>query len=139
MRLNIVHITLILFLGCSPSIEKEDLQHLNGYWEIEKVEFPNGQTKEYAISMTIDYIKLDGMSGFRKKVQPQLNGSYRTSDDAEHFDIIQKNEVFKMVYGLETKQREEKVILIDENSFAVRNQDDKIYIYKRYKPLNLEP
>ena len=38
----------------------DDLKNLNGYWEIEKVTFPNGETKDYSVSTTIDYIELKG-------------------------------------------------------------------------------
>jgi len=139
MRLTIVYSTFIIILGCSPTPQKEDLNYLNGYWEIEEVQFVDGQTKAYTVSTTIDFIKLDGMSGFRKKVQPKLNGFYQTSSDAESFEIIEKDKAFKMVYGRETQQWEEEVISVRENSFSVRNQDKVLYTYKRYKPLNLEP
>lgn len=139
MRRTFVYGILIFFMGCHPTTKKEDLKFLNGYWEIEKVEFSDGQTKEYNISTTIDYIKLDEMSGFRKKVQPQLNGSYRTSDDAENFKIIEMDGIFKIVYGLGINSWEEEVISIERNSFSVRNQNDKIYSYKRFEPLNPQP
>ena len=139
MRSTMNYFVLIFLLGCNPKIQKEDLKHLNGYWEIAEVEFADGQTKEYGISTTIDYIELNVMSGFRKKVQPQLNGSYKTSDDAENFKIIEKDEVLIIVYGEGRQQWEEEVITLNENLFSVRNQDGKIYRYKRYEPLNLQP
>lgn len=131
-------VVLIFFFGCSTSIQKQDLKYLNGYWEIAEVEFANGKTKEYDINTTIDFIELNGLSGFRKKMQPQLNGSYKTSDDAENFRIIEKEEVLILIYGEGTKEWEEEIITLDKNLFSVRNQDGKIYRYKRYEPLNLK-
>ena len=130
---------LIFIVSCGPRVQKEDLTQLNGYWEIEEVEFASGQKKEYTISTTIDYIKMNGMGGFRKKVQPQFSGSYQTSDDAEAFKIFEKEDVFHLIYGQGTQQWEEVLVSLDENSFSVQNQDNKIYRYKRYEPLNLEP
>ena len=130
---------LIFIVSCGPRVQKEDLTQLNGYWEIEEVEFASGQKKEYTISTTIDYIEINGMRGFRKKVQPQLSGSYQTSDDAEAFEVFEKQGVFHVLYGQGTQQWEEVLLSLDENSFSVRNQDNKIYRYKRYEPLNLEP
>jgi hypothetical protein len=139
MHRFVLYVGLIFIMGCGPAVQKDDLNQLNGYWEIEEVEFENGQTKEYTISTTIDYIEMDGMSGFRKKVQPQLSGSYQTSDDAEPFEIFEKEGTFLFAYGQGTQQWEEVLLSLDENTFSVRNVDNKIYRYKRYEPLNLQP
>ena len=139
MRSLIFPILFVLFLGCGTSVQIEDIAYLNGYWEISEVEFPSGQTKEYAISTTIDYMELNGMKGFRKKVQPQLDGSYQTSDDAENFEINEQDGVVRIFYGQGTQQREETLMELGENSFSVRNMEEKIYRYKRYEPINLAP
>ena len=139
MRPLIGYIALFVFFGCSSALQKEDLKYLNGYWEIVEVEFANGQKKEYQISTLIDYIALDGLSGFRKKVQPQFNGTYKTSDDAEEFNIVEKDHGLMISYGEGLEQWEEELISLRENEFSVRNQDGNIYRYQRYEPLNLEP
>ncbi|NNL81966.1 MAG: hypothetical protein HKP28_01160, partial [Winogradskyella sp.] len=42
------------------------LETINGYWEIEKVVFPNGETKEYKYNDLIDYISInESLKGFR--------------------------------------------------------------------------
>lgn len=68
-------LTLILSLfliSCSAKVDKDKLHLLNGYWEIKEVTFVDGAKKEYSINSTVDYIKLDSLSGFRKKVDPNL-------------------------------------------------------------------
>ncbi len=79
----------ILFLGitlisCSNS-PQEKIDNLNGYWEITKAELPEGITKEFKYSEIVDYIKVDSTSGFRKKVRPQIDGGFITSNDEEIF------------------------------------------------------
>ena len=81
-------------MSCSHNISKEKLDLLNGYWEIQEVEFPNGEKKEYQMSAVVDYIQLDNLQGYRKKVVPKFDGSFETSDDAEAFKIIERNEKF---------------------------------------------
>jgi len=139
MHRFLFYLGITFLIGCRPSVQKHDLNQLNGYWEIEEVEFENGQTKGYAISTTIDYIEMEGMSGFRKKMHPQLSGSYQTSDDAEPFEIFEKEGAFYFAYGQGIEQWEEVLLSLDENTFSVRNADNKIYRYKRYEPLNLQP
>ena len=135
---RIIVVCFVLF-GCNSQIQEQQLNQLNGYWEITEVEFPNGQTKAYTVNTTIDFIKIEGLSGFRKKVQPRLNGSYETSDDAEEFIITQRNGVFLIRYGSDLQEWEEEILEIGENAFSVRNEDAKIYKYKRFEPINLTP
>ena len=78
---------IFLWVGCTRTVSKEDLKRLNGYWEIEKVSLPDGTVKEYKVNPTIDYVQIDGLKGFRKKVHPKLDGTYDASNDAELFVI----------------------------------------------------
>ena len=82
-----VFVILLLF-GCSSKVDQASLPLLNGYWEIEKVVFPDGSTKSYEVNASIDFIEIDGQKGFRKKMQPQFDGTFTTSDDAEQFTVI---------------------------------------------------
>ena len=136
--MRVISILLVLLVGCNSKVAKEDLQQLNGYWEIEKVSFPNGETKDFMSSTTIDYIELDGMKGFRKKVQPKFNGTFETSNDAELFTIVQNGEVFVLNYSGSVNSWKEEMISISKDNFSVTNQDTLTYNYKRYEPLNLK-
>ena len=136
--MRVISILLVLLVGCNSKVAKEDLQQLNGYWEIEKVSFPNGETKDFISSTTIDYIELDGMKGFRKKVQPKFNGTFETSNDAELFTIVQNGEVFVLNYSGSVNSWKEEMISISKDNFSVTNQDTLTYNYKRYEPLNLK-
>lgn len=134
--------TFFIFCGCNTKINKEDLSNLNGYWQIEKVTFPNGETKDFTISPTIDYIEIEDLEGFRKKVQPKFDGTYETSDDAEFFSIVITDAIFQMRYNSNEKsnpgmQREESLIQLSENGFSVVNKDTLTYTYKRFEPINV--
>ena len=94
MRYIYIIVALIGLAGCQNKISKLDLPHLNGYWEIERVTFPDGSKKEYAVSTSIDYIEVKNFKGFRKKVQPNFNGTYVTSNDAEMFTISENEGIF---------------------------------------------
>ena len=92
---NLISLLLFLsFLACSEKISVSDLNYINGYWEIEKVKFPDGESKEYVVNLTIDYFEYNNMKGFRKKVQPTFDGTYNTSSDAESFQINEKDGLF---------------------------------------------
>ncbi len=136
MKFLIVVLSIFFLLGCVNSISEEDLKYLNGYWEIEKVTFPNGQTKEFKVSTTIDYFEMEGLKGFRKKVQPKFNGTYETSNDAELFTLLQKDNEFEFQYKNAENEWRERILEISDNHFSVVNSDTITYTYKRFQPIN---
>lgn len=127
---------VFVFLGCSPKIVEGDLKNLNGYWEIEKVTFPNGETKTYSVSTTIDYIELEGGQGFRKKMQPRFNGTFETSNDAEFFEMVQHENDFELRYKNNGNEWQEKLLSISRDEFSVINQDTLTYTYRRFQPID---
>ena len=78
----------LLFVSCNKTISASDIPKLNGYWEIEKVVFPDGNDKEYSINDTFDYFQIKNNKGIRKKVMPQLDGSFIVNDVFETIEII---------------------------------------------------
>lgn len=67
MRNVYIIVILIGLVGCRNKVNKLDLPHLNGYWEIKEVTFPDGSKKEYTVNTSIDYIEVKEHEGFRKR------------------------------------------------------------------------
>lgn len=127
----------ILVSGCQNKVTQEDIALLNGYWEIEKVTMANGQTKDYKVNTTIDYIKIKDLSGFKKKVYPKFDGTYDTSNDAEMFTIVGMNNDFEIHYKNELSEWVEKINSIDDSRFSVTNEENITYFYKRFEPFKV--
>jgi len=130
---------LFFIYSCNSSINQDDLQKLNGYWEIKEVVLKDGTKKEYSVNTTVDFIKVDSLSGFRKKVDPKFNGTFETSDDAEPFDVLLEKEEILIQYHTELASWTETLLSVSESSFSVKNQDGLIYKYERYEPININP
>lgn len=133
MKKLLVSLIFIILVSCNQQIKESDLQHLNGYWEIEKVVMPDKSTKEYKVNTTYDYIEIKNSEGFRKKVYPQLTGNFQTSDDSEIFKITKEDNVFKMNYKNGENQWTEVLELVNETSFVVKNEANITYHYKKVK------
>lgn len=129
---------LLLFLGallqsCGKDTQ-ERINNLNGYWEITKAELPKGVIKEFKYSELVDYIKVDSAAGFRKKVRPQLDGSFIASEDVEIFEVKLENDSINLYYSTPYTNWKESIISSAENELVVLNQDGIIYTYKRFTP-----
>ncbi len=133
-----LYLLFLMIFSCQNQVSKEDLSKLNGYWEIEKVVFPDGTTKEYKSSGTVEYFELKNLKGFRKKVQPKFDGTYDTSNDAEFFVVIEKERRFHITYKNELSEWSETLVSLDKASFSVMNEEGVRYDYKRFESINLD-
>lgn len=113
---------------------EEKIENLNGYWEIKQADLPEGFTKEFRFSEIVDYIQVDSAAGFRKKVRPQLDGSFITSDDEEIFNIKIENDSINLYYTTPYAEWKETVISSEEDELVILNPDGIIYTYKRFTP-----
>lgn len=129
-------VALFIFFGCASNIEEGDLKNLNGYWEIEKVIFPDGKTKDYKANTTIDFIRLENFNGFRKKVQPTFDGTYITSDDSEALHVIEIKKRFYLSYTNDLSERREQLLFLNNDSFSTLSDEGLQYDYKRFQPIN---
>jgi len=131
-------VIFILLSSCTKNPESF-IEHLNGYWEIEKVVLPNGNTRSYTINETIDYIETtDRLTGFRKKLKPNFNGSYITSNNEEHFTLTIKKDSLHIYYKTPFANWKETILFANESQLKVINQNKAVFLYKRFTPLNLE-
>lgn len=136
MRKNLLYLLLILGgLSCEQQGPQEKLEHLNGYWEIDRVEFSKDSIKEFRINETVDYIELENGKGFRTKVRPRFDGSFEVSGDIDSLKAKTEGGDLYLLYSTPFDTWKEKVLQADENSVSIKNERDIIYHYKRYEPL----
>ncbi|MDB4033409.1 hypothetical protein N9468_03455 [Flavobacteriaceae bacterium] len=134
------HLYLLLLLtvitACKSSIQEGEISRLEGYWEITKVVFQDGTTKPYTVNTTVDYIGIDGFNGYIKKMKPGLNGRYQTSNKAAQFKLIQKDGLWEIHFEGDQKSTL-SLLELDSLEYAVKDQGQVHYYYKRYEPINI--
>ncbi len=123
----------LILVSCKKTIAENDLQLLNGYWEIEKAITADKSVKEYPVNTTYDYLEINGLQGFRKKVYPQLLGNYQTNDDSESFTISKQKKSWTITYKNNENQWVETLQSLSENKFVVTNEAGIEYHYKKVK------
>jgi hypothetical protein len=133
---------LLLALGIIFSCSKDPetlITHLNGYWEIDEVTLPDGTKRDYNYNDTIDFLSInDSLTGFRKKMKPNFDGSFSTSNDAEALKIVIENDSLNIYYKTPYSEWKETVLDATEDKLLIQNKDKLIYLYKRYEPLVIE-
>ena len=135
---KVLFLTTLFFFGCKPH-PVDYIEFINGYWEIENV-YKNGKLlKEFKISQEIDYFKINNnLSGFRKKLKPNFNGSYTTSKDQLNFKLeIKFNKRLIIIYEDNNTIFVEEITKVNKTNLSIKNDKGMVYNYKSFKPLEL--
>ena len=126
-----------LVLGCARNNPQEQLQYLNGYWEIKQVETVGGKEREYSFSERVDYIEIKDSTGFRTKVLPRIDGSFVATDSREAVTARIKNDSLYLEYSTNYDTWQEVVLKADAEELQVRNARGITYTYKKFEPINI--
>ncbi|HLW62476.1 MAG TPA: hypothetical protein VKY33_03665 [Flavobacterium sp.] len=125
----------IVVISCSKSVSEQDLQHLNGYWEINEVKTPDNETKVYQSNNNADYFVLNDQNGTRSKVVVQLDGTIQSNGIQENFTIKDSANAIYLNYQTEFSQWTEKVDQLTADELIIINDNNIKYIYKRFIPV----
>ena len=128
----------ILISSCSQSIKKQDLSKLNGYWEIQKVVLDDGTKKDYSVNETIDFFEFKDNVGFRKKVTPQLDGTYLVNNQYEKISISEKENDFFINYSTQYTKFKEQIVEIQDSVLVLKNEQNVEYHYKKPIPFSVK-
>jgi len=143
LLINMKNTFIILFLSflvlsCQQKIKPADLANINGYWEIERVGFDQGEDKQYGMNESYDYFEIGkNNSGFRKKVMPQLDGTFIVNDTYENVKIRFKDDQVFMDYVTPYAKWTEELIAVSKDKLVFVNQEKKEYHYKKAEKLNI--
>ena len=125
-----------VFCACESQDPKSHIQHLPGYWEISQVHLPDGTQRDFKINTLIDFIEVQGDSGNRKKLAPKLDGTFQTTKVAEQFFLKIEGNNLQLHYKTPYAEWTETVLESGDSLLKVKNEDGKIYTYKKFKPFN---
>ena len=125
---------------CCKEHPADNIQYLNGYWEIEKVVLSNNEEHTYTFNEYIDYFNVsDSLTGIRKKLKPALNGTFEASQDLEYFNLKIENDSLNIYYKTNFAQWKETILELTEHQLKIINNQKNIYYYKSYTPININP
>ena len=138
--MNLVRFLFVsfLFVSCQQKISPSDISKINGYWEIEKVVFDQGKDKDYTINESYDYFQIaKNNTGIRKKVMPQLDGTFVVNDTYENFKIRLENDKVFFDYVTPYAKWSEDLIAVYKEKLVFKNAENKEYHYKKATPINI--
>jgi hypothetical protein len=131
----ITFILASLIYSCQTEVSNY-IPFIEGYWEIVSVTKDYKKIKEFKISGTIDYFKINpDLSGYRKKVTPRFDGAFEISKDVSDFKLSIEAHQLWINYQVNGVTYREEITQASESSLVISNSDGFIYTYKPYEPL----
>lgn len=122
-------ILCLVLISCQNDIE---LNELSNYWEIKEVENPNGGVKKYTFNENIDFFEIQENIGIRKKVKPQLDGSFIVTNDFETFEIEELNGSYFLLFSTEYASWKEEIKTLNDEKLVLKNEDGLLYTYRKF-------
>ncbi len=111
----------LCLIACKREINPKEIAYLNGYWEIEKVVFDSGKEKLYNVNESYDYFELKtDNKGFRKKVMPQLNGTFLVNDTYENISLQFVESTVYIDYSTPFAKWKEEIVSISKDKLVMR-------------------
>ena len=127
----------LLFVACQQKIQPNDIAKINGYWEIEKVTFDTGKDKDYGMNESYDYFEIKDNKGIRKKVMPQLDGTFLVNDTFENVTIRFTDDKVFLDYVTPYMKWSEELISLSAAELVLLNKEKTEYHYKKTTATNL--
>jgi len=135
MKKLILILLISLLYNCQSDVTNY-IPFVEGYWEIVSATKDQKKIKDFKISGSIDYFKInDDLSGYRKKVTPRFDGAFEISQDQSNFELSIEDHQLWIIYNSNGITYKEEITSASEASLIISNSDGFIYSYKPYEPL----
>ena len=128
----------LILVSCNKQDPKEQIQFIEGYWEIEEVEVSPDSTITYSINENVDYFEVEKNTGQRTKLRPQMDGTFKTTNSAEKIELKIEQDSLRIYYKTAFDNWKETVLKASPEELIIKNNQDKIYHYKKYNPISID-
>lgn len=125
----------VLLMSCKSDVSTF-IPFIEGYWEIVSVTRDQKKVKNYKMSGSIDYFKVNSdLSGYRKKVTPRFDGTFEMSQHRSEFILSIEDSNLWIIYANNEVVYREQIRRANNSSLILSNADGFVYTYKPYEPL----
>jgi len=133
----LITILFIILISCTDKVTQQDLQLLNGYWDIDKVESIDKKVTKYGANSTLDYYFLnDKNEGYRKKTTLDFSGTYKTNNVKDKISIEDKEGVFVIKTITSLDNWEDVIVNLTKEKLVLKNEKGILFHYNKHEKFN---
>ncbi|NQY29271.1 MAG: hypothetical protein HRT69_07350 [Flavobacteriaceae bacterium] len=132
-----IPIIFFILISCADKVTQQDLQQLNGYWDIDKVESVDKKVTKYGANSTIDFYFVNEQNeGYRKKTTLDFSGTYKTNNIKDKIVIEDKNGAFIIKTITSLDNWEEVIISLTKEKLVLKNEKGVLFYYNKHEKFN---
>ena len=127
-------LTATLWTACK-GVSSDDLKHLEGYWEISKVEAYAETFNPRGGAPAVDYYQmLNDSMGIKKKMVPSFGEKYSSSEDLIQYKILTVDGNYSLQFSSALEEWEEEIKSLSQEEMILFH-NDKSYHYNRHQKI----
>lgn len=128
-----IFIIALATLSCTDQSTDAKLNNLQGYWNIEHVEKPDGTEQEFPFTNHMDFFEINGISGTKSRVSPTFDGKFISYGETIKFVWEVRENQLLLNFG--TGESAYSMILREatKEEMVLIHEDGTIYHYLPYQ------
>jgi len=131
MNKKIIIVLSCIAFSCAEKVDINQIEKINGYWQISKVEPKEGEKKEYKVNENYEYFELKNKVGFHKKVRWQPMGTFLVDDLQEKIEASQKEEEVQLKFSSKFGKHTEMVRQLSDSVLVLASENGSEFYYKK--------
>ncbi|PRP66146.1 lipocalin-like domain-containing protein [Nonlabens agnitus] len=134
MKNLIIAVFTVLLVSCANDSNSEKIKNLNGYWNIDLVEKPDGSQKEFPFTNHMDFFEVNGNSGTKSRVSPTYDGTFISYGDAVKFEWVDDENQVVLNFASGEQAYSQILRKANKDEMELVHEDGTVYYYKAYQP-----
>ncbi len=121
----------ITVLSCKENAKITSIHKIKGYWQISKVETPEGDEKDYPVNENYEYFDIKNNIGFHKKVRWQPMGTFLVDDLQEKMVASEKEGELVLDFSSNFGKHSENVLKLSDSLLVLESKEGANFYYKK--------
>ncbi|MGB5982373.1 MAG: lipocalin family protein [Nonlabens sp.] len=135
---NTIQLLMYILIGALmlTSCEKDpnkQIAQLEGYWNIEEVKLPDGNTKEFPFSNHMDYFEINGNKGMKHRVSPRYDGTFVNYGSPVPFKWEAIDGTLTLNFAEGDNAYQQTLESVTEEELVLLHENGTTYTYTSYK------
>ena len=127
---NLFVLILFVLLSSCTNHKIVKIEALEGYWEVKYITEKGEQFTPKKTALLYDYYQMNYPKGLLKKVAPNPDGTFSTSEDATLFELEKVEKNYFIHFKSRWDEWSRKILYLDQEQLVLEN-DNREFYYKR--------
>ncbi|WP_194852127.1 lipocalin-like domain-containing protein [Nonlabens antarcticus] len=127
-------IIALITTSCSDQSTDVKLENLKGYWNIERVEKPDGEEKIFPFTNHMDFFEVNENGGTKSRVSPTFDGRFVSYGETVRFVWEMRENQLILIFEEGDKSYTQILKEATKEELILVHENGTVYYYQPYEP-----